>query len=268
MLHKHHATEHLAGFLAGILLVGGILGGLSGLMGTSVLYRSDALGTRAIQNNLNPEQRQRLGISIANRRTRREKRQQNTDRTANDTETTYPMRSNTYSFKGSTRWDVTLNTATLVYERLKISAPLGKPSSGNWKSQNWRGLEDQMQYLLLNGLALYPHSPELGAEGSLIVAGHSSPPTMEAIGSPYEEILSSLPQAAPGDTITLYDESGAKFTYRVRKTEIVPPTYTQILLQEKSKKELVLFTCYPIGTTRERFVVWADLVENEVVARK
>ena len=62
--------------------------------------------------------------------------------------------------------------------------------------------------------------------------------------------------------------SGDKFTYRVRKTEIVPPTYTQILLQEKLKKELVLFTCYPVGTTRERFVVWAELIENEVVARK
>lgn len=268
MLHKHHATRHLAGFLAGVLLMGGILGGVSGLMGTSVLYRSDALGTRAIQNNLNPEQRQRLGVSTANRRTRREKRQQNIGRTANAAGTTYPMKSNTYSFKGSTRWDVTLNTATLVYERLKISAPLGKPSLDNWKNRNWRGLEDQMQYLLLNGLALYPHSPALGSEGSLIVAGHSSPPTMEAIGSPYEEILSVLPQAAAGDTITVYDTNGKEFVYRVRKTQIVPSTYTQILLQEKTKKELVLFTCYPIGTTRERFVVWADLIENEVVARK
>lgn len=267
MLHKYHATEHLVGFLIGVLLMGGILGGLSGLMGTSVLFRSDAFGTK--ENNMTRQQRERVGTSVVNRRARREMRMKNNDRGAvSDVGTTYPMQTNTYAFKGSTRWDVTLNAATLVYERLGISAPLGKPSLENWKIHNWRGLEDQMQYLLLNGLAIYPHSTELGKEGSVIVAGHSSPPTMEAIGSPYEEVLSSLPQSAPGDTITLFDGKGGTYTYRVRKTQIVPSTYTQILLQENSKKELVLFTCYPVGTTRERFVVWADLIENEAVVRK
>ena len=45
-----------------------------------------------------------------------------------------------------------------------------------------------------------------------------------------------------------------------------PATYTKLLLQNPSKKEIVLFTCYPVGTTRERFVVWAEYEEGDAIA--
>ncbi len=268
MLHKHHATEHLVLFLLGVFLLGGTIGGISGLMGNDVLHRSDALGVKDIRDFLSGENRERLEKGALNRKVRREKRLQKEERVISDVGATYPMHTQTFSFKGTTQWDVALNTGMLSYGRLGISVPLGRPSITNWKNRNWRALEDQMQYLLMNGTAIYPHSPEFGEEGSFIVAGHSSAPTMESIGNPYTEAFAKLPEAKAGDLISLTDAKGNSYLYTVRKAQVVPSTYTKILLQDPSKKELVIFTCYPVGTTRDRFVVWADLLEGGELAAK
>ena len=184
MLHRHHASRHLLGFLSGVILVGSVLGGMSGRMGHVVFDQSNALGMKNVQSILSTERKERLKQSFMNRRERRNDRRQNTSRGTGDVGSVVPMQINTFSFKGKKSWDVALNTSTLVYDRLGIAAPIGKPSPGNWISRNWRALEDQMQYLLLNGLAAYPHSPKPGEAGSMIVAGHSSPPTMDALRSP------------------------------------------------------------------------------------
>ena len=267
-LHKHHTTHHFIGFLIGVLLIGGALGGLSGLLGQQTFESSDATGIAEGRSFLSGTKYQRLVKQILNRRERRAERLQNDERVVKDIGTTYPMRVNTFAYKGTTNWNVAMHVATLSYEQLGIEAPLGKPGMKEWNNRNWRGLEDQMQYLLLNGLAMYPHSPNLGDAGSVIIAGHSSAPTMKAIGSPYEEVLSKPPSAKIGDRITVTDGEGNRFLYKVRSTEVVPASYTKLLLQDPSKKELVMFTCYPVGTTRERFVVWADLVEGAEVAKR
>ncbi len=252
MLHKHHSSHHAAGFLLGVLFVGSILGGMSGLFGDSLIKQSGALGLRT---NVT-ERRAKLFQSRLNRRIQRALRLQRAEQT-------YPTHESTFAYKGSNSWDATLNTAMLSYERLGIIAPIGKPSAGSWNNRDWRLLEDQMQYLLLNGAAAYPHSVNPGEKGRVIVAGHSSPPTMEAIGSPYEDVFATLPSAQAGDIIRV-----GEYSYKVRRTQIVPATYTQILRQSSHASELILFTCYPVGTTRERFVVWADLVEGNAVANR
>ena len=266
MLHRHHASRQVFGFLIGVLLMGGVFGGVSGIMGHGVFVQSNAFALRGMKTMIATERQERLEQSIMNRRSRRSERLKSEMRGMSDIGSIVPMQTNTYAFKGKTTWDVALNTSTLVYERLGIAAPIGKPSMANWMSRNWRALEYQMQYLLLNGLAVYPHSPRPGEVGTMIIAGHSSPPTMSAIGSPYENILSVLPNAKIGDTITVFDSAGKAHRYSVQKTQVVPATYTKLLLQNPHKKEIVLFTCYPVGTTRERFVVWAEYEEGDTVA--
>lgn len=269
MLHKHHSTHHVVGMLLGILFIGGIFGGMSGLMQKSVVSRSDALNETDGAAFLTKDRRERLQRTRAQRTLRREKRMEQTQRIVNDVSSTYPMQVNTFAYKGTTRWDTALNLGTLSYKNLGIVAPLGKPTMTSWKNRDWRALEDQMQYLLLNGLGIYPHSPEPGGKGSVIIAGHSSPPTMEAVGSPYEDIFAVLPGAKIGDRIVVTGNDAVSHIYEVVRTQVVPSSYTQILLQDPVKTELVLFTCYPIGTTRDRFVVWADHVgEGDAIAAK
>jgi len=120
----------------------------------------------------------------------------------------------------------------------------------------------------LRGLVAYPHSPEAGGNGNIILAGHSSAPTLEALGSPYEDIFANLPNAEIGDRIEIRQGGDLiPYIYEVYETEVVAPTNTSILLQDPKVRDLILFTCYPIGTTRERLIVKSRLVEGEKLAR-
>jgi sortase A len=157
---------------------------------------------------------------------------------------------------------VALQTGILTYARLGIQAPIGKPSLTQWRAKNWRALEEQLQFGLLYGVVAYPHSPPFGGQGNVVIAGHSSAPTPEARGSAYEDVFASLPDAKRGDRIELRDANGASYVYEVTETAIIPATEVSILLQDPRVRELTLFTCYPVGTTRDRFMVRARLKES------
>ena len=163
----------------------------------------------------------------------------------------------------SSEREVALRTGTLSYARLGIAAPIGKPSLTHWKDQDWRALEEQMQFGLLHGVVAYPHSPPFGERGNVVIAGHSSAPAPEVRGSAYEDVFALLPEARRGDRINLRDARGTLSVYEVTETAVIPATETSILLQDENIQELTLFTCYPVGTTRERFMVRAKLLERQ-----
>ncbi len=248
------------GFLFGILLLAGSLGSLSSYFGGNAVKNVSALpGVAEDAKLLEGAQKRRL---------RREKRLEQSGRVIRDVGRTYPMQTNALLTKNlGERFEVVLETAFLTYPKLGIGAPVGKPSLTQWKSRNWRALEDQMQFGLLHGVVAYPHSPAIGGEGNIVIAGHSSAPTLDARGSAYQDVFAALPEAAIGDRIELRDAMGTPAIYEVFETHVVPATETSILLQDTSKTELTLFTCYPVGTTKERWVVRARLVENESVAQ-
>lgn len=261
MLHKHHSSHHLAAFIASVILIGGALGGISGYIGRGAFDNASA-------GILSEERRERILERTMKRRMRREKRLQKSQRIVRDIGVTYPMHTNTISDQSlSYKWEVSLNTGFLSYPDLNISAPIGKPSITHWKNRNWRALENQMQYGLMHGLVVYPHSPEPGGKGRMIVAGHSSAPTLESLGSPYEDVFASLPNAEIGDRIEVRKGESIPSMYEVYETQIVSPTHTTILLQDPKVRDLILFTCYPVGTTRERFMVKAKLIENQKFAQ-
>lgn len=247
------------GFLCGILLLAGSLGSLSSYFGGTTVENVNALPGDA--------EDAKLLESARKRRLRREKRLKQSGRVIRDVGRTYPMQTDTLLTKNlGERFEVALETAFLLYPDLGIAAPVGKPSLTQWKSRNWRALEDQMQFGLLHGVVSYPHSPEVGDEGNIVIAGHSSAPTLEARGSAYRDIFATLPNAEIGDRIELRDATGFPAIYEVFEKRVVPATETSILLQERNKTELTLFTCYPVGTTKERYVVKARLVEKASVA--
>lgn len=147
----------------------------------------------------------------------------------------------------------------LAIPGLGIRAPVFLPSSLYWDKRDWDGLERQMQVGLLSGLVAYPHSAAPDKKGTIIIAGHSSPPSDRAKESRYGRIFMKLPDLKPNDTIILYNGS-TPITYEVMQTRIVPAGDTGILAQQGAEEVLKLITCYPVGSVKERLVVSAKRV--------
>lgn len=64
-----------------------------------------------------------------------------------------------------------------------------------------------------------------------------------------------------GDYVVLYYK-GKQYTYQIRETKIVSPTSISYLVPTGGKKGLILETCWPPGTTTERQLVFADLIQE------
>ncbi|PIR49136.1 hypothetical protein COU80_00075 [Candidatus Peregrinibacteria bacterium CG10_big_fil_rev_8_21_14_0_10_55_24] len=150
---------------------------------------------------------------------------------------------------------------TLSIPSLDITAPVWLPSRIYWDAHDWAMLEEQMQVGLLHGATAYPHSSAPGRSGSLIIAGHSSPPDERAQDSLYGALFAQLPTIDRGAEI-IVTARGQSVRYRVRSTDVVPKTATDILHQEYEERTLKIITCFPVGSTRDRFVVLADLIED------
>ncbi|MBU0766249.1 sortase [Patescibacteria group bacterium] len=157
------------------------------------------------------------------------------------------------------QWDLS-RWVTLSIPSKNIRTPVFLPSRRFWDARQWNLLEEQMQVGLLNGATAYPHSVRPGEIGNVIIAGHSSPPNERAEESKYGHLFASLPTIERGDTITVTG-NGTMVTYEVVRTGIVEPTDTEILAQQTDKSLLKLITCYPIGSTKSRFVVTAVKVQ-------
>jgi sortase A len=87
-----------------------------------------------------------------------------------------------------------------------------------------------------------------GQPDNMIIAGHR------------DTHFRALKDIREGDEIVVAFE-GEELTYRVRSTEIVRPTSTEVL-QRTREPRLTLITCYPfyyVGSAPKRFIVQAEL---------
>jgi LPXTG-site transpeptidase (sortase) family protein len=101
---------------------------------------------------------------------------------------------------------------------------------------------------LTYGVGRYTNSAKLGANGNIVIAGHSS--------DIYNCILNGIHKIKAWTKILIYDGKGKKHTYYVVDTDVIEPTNMTIFNQiNKSYNQLTLFTCTEKGT--KRFVVYA-----------
>jgi sortase A len=105
------------------------------------------------------------------------------------------------------------------------------------------------QMVIDAGPAHWPGTAEFGSWGNVVLAGHRS-----THSSPFLRVA----ELAPGDEIILADTSGT-YTYHVTSTEVVPNTALWIKDQHAGR-DLTIFTCHPIGSAAQRFVVHAQLM--------
>ena len=104
---------------------------------------------------------------------------------------------------------------------------------------------------LRRGPGHLPGTPLPGEAGNSAIAGHRDT---------HFRILKDI---QVGDDIVIKKDS-VEFRYRVRQTEVVRPTDTQVLLPTR-EPTLTLITCYPfqfIGPAPRRFIVIAELLES------
>ena len=101
---------------------------------------------------------------------------------------------------------------------------------------------------LRKGPGHYPGTALPGARGTVAIAGHRT-----TYGAPFRHI----DDLDPGDPIEL-DLPYGRFTYRVERTRIVPPTATWVT-RRVAYDRLVLTACHPLYSAAERIVVFARL---------
>ncbi|MCP4524224.1 MAG: sortase [Candidatus Gracilibacteria bacterium] len=112
---------------------------------------------------------------------------------------------------------------------------------------------------LEKGIIRYPGSAKPGKEGNSFIFGHSS--NFPWIKGDYNDVFALLDNVEFDDEIIVYYNQ-KKYKYIIRKKHVISPGNVSVLKQEKNTSELTLMTCWPIGTTLNRLIVTAELVEE------
>lgn len=113
---------------------------------------------------------------------------------------------------------------------------------------------------LTKGIVRYPGTARPGEKGNAFIFGHSS--NVPWIKSDYNDVFALLDTLEDGDEIIVYYNQ-KKFVYKVTDRTTVKPGDTEVLnARDPNKKEISLMTCWPIGTTLERLIIFGELVEE------
>lgn len=128
--------------------------------------------------------------------------------------------------------------------KINVRAPIvfGKSTDQN------RILKD-----LKSGVLLYPGSTVPGGNGTTVIVGHSSSNSPTA---KYGTVFSLLNKLVVGDTIQI-SYSGVNYIYQINGKRTGS---AQELANASTGEDLILGTCWPIGTDKGRIVVTASLL--------
>ncbi len=125
---------------------------------------------------------------------------------------------------------------------------------------NYESMHETFMEELKKGVVRYPGTAKPGEVGNAFIFGHSS--NYPWVQSEYNDVFSLLDQLQDGDDITIYYYQ-KKYVYKVIDRATVKPGDIQTLQKrDPTKKELSLMTCWPIWTTLERLIIFAELVEK------
>ncbi|MBU0727187.1 sortase [Patescibacteria group bacterium] len=105
--------------------------------------------------------------------------------------------------------------------------------------------------VLKNGLGHYLSTPD--EDKKVVLFGHSSGYSWD--NSAYKTVLRQIDQLNNGDKIYInYRERG--YIYEIYKSEIIPATEDQQIVENQFSDELALYTCWPPDRIDYRYVVY------------
>lgn len=117
--------------------------------------------------------------------------------------------------------------------------------------EGWTVVEGTSVRNLRNGAGHMPLTPLPGQPGNSVISGHRT-----TYGAPFHE----LDTLDPGNLIEVETAIGVH-TYAVTETIIVAPTDVWVI-EPRDGAWLTLTTCHPKFSSRERLVVFAELVDG------
>ena len=122
------------------------------------------------------------------------------------------------------------------------------------KQASFAELQDVFMEELKGGVVRYPGTALPGQEGNLFIFGHSS--NYPWVKSDYNDVFALLDTLQDGDEVIVYYNQ-KKYLYKITDRAIVKPGDVKVLnSRDPSKKEISLMTCWPIGTTLERMIIF------------
>ena len=144
---------------------------------------------------------------------------------------------------------------TVMIPKINVEVPVTFGAKNDVKSKN---------AAMTNGVANFSipgASAKPGQIGNFVISGHSGGDPWQR--SDYKFIFSGLPRLAVGDMIYM-DYEGTRYAYKLTGTIIVDPSdvnaLRKIATDNAGKPMITLLTCYPLGTSRQRYVVYGEQV--------
>jgi len=120
-------------------------------------------------------------------------------------------------------------------------------------------LDDIFMKELENWVIRYPGSAKPGEEWNSFIFGHSS--NFPWIDGDYNDVFALLDRVSFEDEVIVY-YGQEKYIYKVNAKNVIRPWDVSVLKKDNDdRKKLTLMTCWPIGTTLNRLVLTAELIE-------
>ncbi len=108
---------------------------------------------------------------------------------------------------------------------------------------------------LAYGPGRYPTTADFGEKGTSAIAGHRT-----GWSAPFF----NLDRIGPGDQV-IVETPRATYTYRMVTSRVVSPSHSEVLQgnpDSTAEKQLVLTTCTPKFTARDRLIIFLDLMQE------
>lgn len=135
---------------------------------------------------------------------------------------------------------------TLIIPKIQVSAPI------IWEIEQKDILEKLKQ-----GVVHFKGSALPSEEGNVVMTGHSSSYPWQK--GKYDQVFALLDKLTPSDTILIvYNKE--RYYYEVTGKKIIKPDDLKILTNKESS--LTLISCWPLGTSFRRLVVFAQQTEK------
>jgi LPXTG-site transpeptidase (sortase) family protein len=147
----------------------------------------------------------------------------------------------------------------LVVPKMDINVPIVDPPNSNLINENWKGLEDDIQKGLQDGVVHYPGTAKPGQAGNFFVTGHSSYFPWDP--GKFKSVFARLDQLNVGDQYWVY-YGGDKHEYVVTEKKTIDPSDVSVLDQPINALTSTLMTCTPVGTALHRLIIIAEEVDQ------
>ena len=139
----------------------------------------------------------------------------------------------------------------LMIPKINVNVPIIFGCGMDQASQR-RCMRQGIMHFAVSGANAVP-----GENGNFAVSGHSSNDAFG--GGDFKFIFSQLPRMTDGD-LAYVNYEGVRYTYVVREIIVVDPDDVQSLRIGDERPVMTLITCYPIGTARQRMLIFMDQI--------